>query len=549
MVELLLRDIASFDRADNMFPFLRNFDVYAGHSWASGQAPFGDGGNEESTSEAINAWAGMILLGAVTGNMQMRDAGIWLYTQETNAAFYYWFNAGPVNTFPAGFTRTQITNLFDAKSDTATWFGAQPGFAHGIQFLPFTGASLYLGRNPAYCQTNFNEVLSLSGGGLPDWPDLMQMYEAFFNPADAINRWNSTTFTEDGESRAHQYAWLQSLSALGQVHTAVTANWPFYAVFRRPATGAITHVASNPTASAVTVTFSDGASLTVPAGALVSDNGGGQPVPTFPTAPTSLTAAASSSSAINLNWTASSSSGVTYSVFRGTTDGFTPSTGNRIAGGITGTTYSSTGLAASTTYFYRVTAVNSVGSSSPSNQAGARTLAAGPAFSNTLYVIDGAAPGTPGTLSATPGAGASTDSIPGAGGVNRDGVPTNPLIYRLAGITAAFDSAQSTRFTLYVDAGAHVGDAAQVRVSYDFTGDGTFDRVETYRYFATNDLAGWEGYTQAGGLLSASGSFANLANGTVRIEVWAALGTQALQLRTSARAVDGQQSAVTIPFR
>jgi len=196
MVNLLRRDIANIDRGDSMFPFLRNFDVYAGHSWASAQAPFGDGGNEESSSEAINAWAGMILLGAVTGDTRLRDAGIWLYTQETNSAFYYWFNAGPVNTFPAGFSRTMIANLFDAKSDWATWFGAQPEFAHGIEFLPFTGSSLYLGRDPAYCQRNFNEVLSLNGGSLNLWQDLMEMYEALFDPTDAINRWNRWRLTE-----------------------------------------------------------------------------------------------------------------------------------------------------------------------------------------------------------------------------------------------------------------------------------------------------------------------------------------------------------------
>src|SRR5262249_26803086 len=265
-------------------------------------------------------------------------------------------------------------NLFDAKSDTATWFGAQLGFEHGIEFLPFTGASLYLGRNPAYCQTNFNEVLNLSGGGLPDWPDLMEMYEAFFNPSDAINRWNNTTFTEDGESRAHQYAWLQSLAALGRVHTAVTANWPFHAVFRNPGTGVVTHVAFNPTASATTVSFSDGVSLTVQAGALAADNGVTQPPPQ---PPTNLTATATGSSSINLGWTASTTAGVTYSVFRSTISGFTPSPSNQIASGIGGTTFSSTGLAASTTYFFRVTAVNTAGSSSPSNQASATPLAGG----------------------------------------------------------------------------------------------------------------------------------------------------------------------------
>jgi len=32
MVELLIRDAANWDRTDTRFPFLRNFNPYAGHS-------------------------------------------------------------------------------------------------------------------------------------------------------------------------------------------------------------------------------------------------------------------------------------------------------------------------------------------------------------------------------------------------------------------------------------------------------------------------------------------------------------------------------------
>ncbi len=93
-----------------------------------------------------------------------------------------------------------------------------------------------------------------------------------------------------------------------------------------------------------------------------------------PGAPTNLSATAASSSQINLGWTASTSScAVSYSVFRSTTSGFTPSSGNQIASGVSGTSFSDTGLAASTTYFYLVEASNAGGTSAPSNQASATT--------------------------------------------------------------------------------------------------------------------------------------------------------------------------------
>jgi len=91
-----------------------------------------------------------------------------------------------------------------------------------------------------------------------------------------------------------------------------------------------------------------------------------------PSAPTSLNATAASSSQINLSWTASTTSGVTYSVFRSTTSGFAPSVSNQITSGLTGTTYSDTGLSASTTYYYIVEAVNCAGSAA-SGQASATT--------------------------------------------------------------------------------------------------------------------------------------------------------------------------------
>jgi beta-galactosidase len=96
-----------------------------------------------------------------------------------------------------------------------------------------------------------------------------------------------------------------------------------------------------------------------------------------PTGPTGLTATASSSSAISLSWTAAPANPpctiTSYSVYGSTTSGFTPSSSTLIASGVTGTTYINTGLAASTTYYYLVEALDSYGASAASNQASAET--------------------------------------------------------------------------------------------------------------------------------------------------------------------------------
>jgi chitodextrinase len=99
-----------------------------------------------------------------------------------------------------------------------------------------------------------------------------------------------------------------------------------------------------------------------------------------PSAPPGLTATASSSSAIGLSWTAvtppANCTISSYSVYGSTSSGFTPSSSNLIASGVTGTTYTNTGLAASTTYYYKIEAVDTDGSSPASAQASATTQAA-----------------------------------------------------------------------------------------------------------------------------------------------------------------------------
>lgn len=102
---------------------------------------------------------------------------------------------------------------------------------------------------------------------------------------------------------------------------------------------------------------------------------------TVPSAPSGLVGTAASSSVINLSWTADTApanctiSG--YNIYRSTTSGFTPSSSNEIASGVTATSYSNTGLAASTTYYYVIEATDTAGTSAASAQASATTQSAG----------------------------------------------------------------------------------------------------------------------------------------------------------------------------
>jgi hypothetical protein len=99
--------------------------------------------------------------------------------------------------------------------------------------------------------------------------------------------------------------------------------------------------------------------------------GGAPPPPTPPPAPGGLTATAVSSSQIDLSWTDASTNETGFEIDRATS-----ATGpwTQIATvGPNVTTYSDTGLAASTTYSYRVRATNAAGDSANSNVASATT--------------------------------------------------------------------------------------------------------------------------------------------------------------------------------
>ena len=98
-----------------------------------------------------------------------------------------------------------------------------------------------------------------------------------------------------------------------------------------------------------------------------------------PTAPSGLQAQAVSTGQINLNWTGSTApSGCTvgsYSVYRSTTAGFTPSTTNQIASGLTTTAYDDSSALCATSYYYLVDAIDFAGASAASIQASATTSA------------------------------------------------------------------------------------------------------------------------------------------------------------------------------
>jgi endoglucanase Acf2 len=275
MVDLLVKDIATAERGRADFPFLRNFDPYEGHSWASGIGLGEWGNNQESSSEALNAWTGLILWGEVKGDAALRDLGLWLLVTETEAVRHYWFDLHRI-VFAPEYRNVDVSMVFGAKYAHNTWWIDEPRQITGINLLPITTVSTYFASHPGYIRKNLaalkdeQKVWAERGKRFdpPDiWQDIFAKYGALADPAAALAGWDRWGAVEAGDSRSHTLHFLLSLAELGAPDTSISADATLYQVFRR-ADGRRTYLAFNSGRSALRVRFSDGRQLEVPPGRL-----------------------------------------------------------------------------------------------------------------------------------------------------------------------------------------------------------------------------------------------------------------------------------------
>lgn len=273
MVDKLVADIAHTGRGEKSFPFLRNFDPYEAHSWASGIGLGEFGNNQESSSEAVNAWAGLILWGEVTGDKATRDLGIYLYTSEVQAIDHYWFDVHKL-VFPPEYKNVETSMVFGGKYAHNTWWTDEPRQIKGINLLPINTGATYLGRYPDYVQKNLDALVPETAkykefGRLPPnpppadiWQDIFSKYQALANPQKALAGWDRWGSVELGETRTSTLHWMLSLQAMGLPDFSVTADTPFYSVFKR-ADGGTTRLAYNAGNAPIDVKFTDGKTVKV----------------------------------------------------------------------------------------------------------------------------------------------------------------------------------------------------------------------------------------------------------------------------------------------
>jgi endoglucanase Acf2 len=278
MIELLISDIATTERGRSDFPFIRNWDSYEAHTWANGVGVGEFGNNNESSSESINAWVGLILWGEVTGNKALRDLGIYLYTNEIQAINHYWFNIHGL-VFAPEYKNVEVSLVFGGMYRHDTWWIDDPRQIKGINLLPVTTGHTYLGTDPAFVKRSlatlpaetalWDRIAKKPNPPPPKdiWQDIFAKYLALADPAEALKTWERWGSVEIGSSRTYTLNFMLGLEAKGIPDFTVTADTPLHAVFKRP-DGKRTYLAFNARKTPLEVKFSDGTRLTVAPGTL-----------------------------------------------------------------------------------------------------------------------------------------------------------------------------------------------------------------------------------------------------------------------------------------
>ncbi|MDG2125705.1 MAG: glycosyl hydrolase, partial [Verrucomicrobiales bacterium] len=150
-------------------------------------------------------------------------------------------------------------------------FSGEIDCIHGINWLPFTPAALYMGRHPSYVAKNHAKIVEVRKGGRDystGWGDLVCMFNALVDPASSVAYLdeNPQCKLEAGNTHAFMCHWVQTLERLGLNDTGVTADHPLTGVFNRD--GKRTYVVYNGGGEALEVKFSDGKVLRAAGGGM-----------------------------------------------------------------------------------------------------------------------------------------------------------------------------------------------------------------------------------------------------------------------------------------
>ena len=305
MAKLVAKEYANWDRTDTSFPFLRTFDIWEGHSWASGFSS-ATGDNQESSSEAMNSWVGLFLLGSQLGDGDMQAAGAMGYAVESTAVNEYWQDMYHMN-LPASYGKGGAGIVWSSGVSYGTFFSGDPAWIYGIQWVPANHWNNYLCRDKVFANwqlTNmWNERVianqyNLNAFTLTDDNNAVAQgeylgnyilgFQTLFDSDDVAALFDAAYATNAAIATGPNYSGVtyyltHSLRGLGNQDLNYYTSIPTSQVYYNSSTGQRTYVIYNPaTTNQIATIYNLGVpvdSVTTPAGKVTVNVAGQTNVP------------------------------------------------------------------------------------------------------------------------------------------------------------------------------------------------------------------------------------------------------------------------------
>ena len=271
MAREVVRDYANWQRSADE-PWFRTLDPYCGHSFAGGLGNQGNGNGQESTSEAIQGWGGVWLLGAALQDQEMLEAGIFGYTLETRATAEYWFDRKRRNIDFSKYSHPYCCNLTMQGVGWWTWFSGDPVWMHSIQWLPISPIlTNHFCEDLSFTRWDYTEMYKAkevgnyeaANGGLGDESGLGNVclsYLSLFDADSAARVWKrmdtmGKALAKNPDTGGITYWLAHSHKGLGEKRYDISSSHPLACAYTDTITGKTTYAVYNVSSAALSVHF------------------------------------------------------------------------------------------------------------------------------------------------------------------------------------------------------------------------------------------------------------------------------------------------------
>lgn len=197
-------------------PRLRCFDPYKMHSWASGLTEFENGRNQESTSEAVNAYYSAALMGLAYGDTRLATTGSTLTALEIGATQMWWHVKKEQILYPEEFAEDNriVGILWANKRDSNLWWA--PAECRecrlSIQVLPLLPVTESLFSDAGYAKELVEWTLpSLkSKSNVEGWKGFTYSLQGIYDKEIALKSIRMLKGFDDGNSYSNLLWWIHS---------------------------------------------------------------------------------------------------------------------------------------------------------------------------------------------------------------------------------------------------------------------------------------------------------------------------------------------------